>query len=124
VTNFEELEAVVKSELDTATKNGRSVLAAGLVAGTQILDAGRKTIYDSTLYENAAKCFGSSDPSAIGRGMALKMAQKDLAGAIIGGIIGFLAGPEGALAGACLGGIRSSSVAALELFTELWFGTG
>jgi hypothetical protein len=122
VRSFEELELVVRSELDAAAKNGQSAIAGSLAAGIQVLDAGRKTIYDSTFYENATKRFGSSDPSVIAQRMALRLAQRDLRGAIIGAIVGLRAGPEGALGGACIGGIKSSATAALELFTELLFG--
>jgi hypothetical protein len=123
-TNLDELEAIVRSEAETATKNGRAAMAAALAAGEQILESGQKSIYQSGFYENATRRFGSSDPSAIARGMAVKMAQRDAIGAIVGGIGGMIVGPEGALPGACVGAIKGSATTALELFTELWFGTG
>jgi hypothetical protein len=121
-TNLSELEAIIRSEAEAATKNGRQVMAAALGSASQILESGKKSIYESALYENAAKRFGSPDPAVIGRGMALKIAQRDASGAIIGGIFGLLAGPEGLLPGACLGAIKGSATAALDMFAELWLG--
>lgn len=124
VQSVSELEAVIRSQLDLAIKTGQKDLAASLEAASQILQAGRKTIYESTFYENATRRFGSKDPAVIAQRMALKIAQRDATGALVGGLFGALVGPEGALAGACLEAARSSATMTLEVFAELWFETG
>lgn len=121
-TKLEELESIIRSEAENATKNGRQAMATALATASQILESGKKSIYQSDFYENATRRFGSPDPAAIARGMALKVAQRDATGAIIGGLGGLIFGPEGALGGACVGAIRASATAALDEFAELWLG--